>query len=148
MGICATETIKESPIKDQNIDIRLNPSLGKARFLQQQSLDDSMPSQTANDVEIIEGAEIENTLDWSSWNPTSLRTKKANKLEVKSEQKKNKTIPDSYHLFWEEENKRAVDKHAMAKEKHTLEVKEAQMKLELLQIEIDYKKHRSSSQLL
>lgn len=47
---------------------------------------------------------------------------------------------DYQQIFWKEEDKRAAERHQWAKQKHLLEMEEAQMKLELLKIEIELKK--------
>lgn len=57
---------------------------------------------------------------------------------MKSEKGKQKI--DHQQAFWEDENKRAAERHQWAKKKHELEVSEAEMKMELLQIDINLKK--------
>ncbi|XP_017473643.1 PREDICTED: uncharacterized protein LOC108364469 [Rhagoletis zephyria] len=107
-------------------------------------LEDSMRSYTAEPVEATEAVENDITTDWSAWNPTLLKKKKSEKLAVKNEKGKQKF--DHQQAFWEDENKRAAERHQWAKKKHELEISEAEMKLELLQIDMKLKNRQSESQ--
>ncbi|XP_067622099.1 myb/SANT-like DNA-binding domain-containing protein 3 [Eurosta solidaginis] len=89
------------------------------------------------EVPIFEAVEtLENTTatDWSSWNPTQLKTKPSEKLAVHKDGKKT---TDRQQEFWEEDNKRAVERHQWAKEKHMLEMELLQINLKKAKLNVE-----------
>ncbi|XP_036320383.1 uncharacterized protein LOC118734805 [Rhagoletis pomonella] len=109
-------------------------------------LDESMQSCTVEHLDAAsEAKEHDARADWSSWNPTLLRSKPNEKLATKREKKKETS--DAHQIFWMEENQRAAERHTWAKKKNELELKEAEMKLEILRLDVQLKTNKIKNKI-
>ncbi|XP_017466288.1 PREDICTED: uncharacterized protein LOC108359122 [Rhagoletis zephyria] len=104
--------------------------------------EDSMYSSTTEDVaDATEAVEIDMKCDPTSCDPIFLE-KKSDNITHNTKYKKRRVKRDSQQIFWENEEKRAAERHTWALKKHELEIREAEVKTDLLNIELECAKQK------
>ncbi|XP_075157582.1 uncharacterized protein LOC142230844 [Haematobia irritans] len=76
---------------------------------------------------------IESDCNWAKWNPQQLKKVKSPKLQVKNRSLKSEEVLDIQKKFFENEDKRAEERNKLQKRK-------LELKIELLQLEIEHKR--------